>query len=277
MASVFGLKLVSLGGDVEWYSKANLLAPVTFMVILGTVAMCGLGAAPLARRLGLADLNPQGVLFAGASRWVREVAAVLRKHDIQVMLLDTNFANVTAAKLANLNAKCGNVLSEQVQEEHDLAGLGKFLAVTPSEEVNTLAVMEYMHLFSRANVYQLAPRGKSHGRWQSLPENRRGRILFKNDLDHHRLETLFEQGAVVKSTTLTANFTMANFRAAHGTGAIILFAIDSSGRLKVMTAQDRAEPVTGDRIISIVPPVKALLDSAPTENEKMVTKEETTE
>jgi NhaP-type Na+/H+ or K+/H+ antiporter len=257
VASVFGLKLVSLGEDVEFYAKANLLAPMTFMVILGTVTMCGLGAAPLARRLGLSDLNPQGILFAGASRWVREVAVTLRKQGIQVMLIDTNFANVTAAKLANLNAKCESILSEQLQEEQDLAGLGKFLAVTPSEEVNALAGMEYAHIFSKANIYQLAPRGKTSGRLQSLPAGRRGRTLFQNDLDHQRLETLFDQGAIVKSTTLTASFTLTDFRAAHGPQAIILFAIDAAGRLKVMTAQDRVEPVIGDRIISIVPPPQA--------------------
>src|SRR5690606_12116390 len=89
VASVFGLKLVSLGAEtgIELHAKANLLAPVSFLVILGTVTMCGLGAAPLARGLGLADSNPQGILFAGASKWVREVALALHKHGIHVALI----------------------------------------------------------------------------------------------------------------------------------------------------------------------------------------------
>ena len=260
VASVFGLKLASVsGGALEIANEnAQALVPVTFLVILGTVVLCGLGAGPLARKLDLADANPQGILFAGASLWVREVALALRKYDIPVMLIDTNFANVTAARMLELNARCGNVLSEHVQEEQDLSGLGNFFAVTPSDEVNTLAAMEYMHLFSRANTYQLASKSKSHGRWQSIPENRRGRLLFQSDLDHQFLEKLVDNGGVVKATTLTENFTMTEFREQHGEDAIVLFSVDADGKLKVRTAQGVFEPVAGDRVIAIVSPEKSV-------------------
>lgn len=262
VASVFGLKLSEQAGlDANGvFEKAALLAPVTFLVILGTVTMCGLGAGPLARWLSLADANPQGILFAGASRWVREVALVLRKFDIRVVLVDTNFGNVTAARMAGLDAKSGNVLSEQVQDEQDLAGIGNFLAVTSSDEVNTLATLEYVHVFTRANVFQLPSRGRSHARWQSLPQNRRGRQLFQADLDYHTIERLFEQGAVVKATPLTENFTLRHFRDKHGEGVIILFAVDAERRLKIRNAQDPFEPVAGDHVIAIVPAAEAKAD-----------------
>ncbi|MEZ6134541.1 MAG: cation:proton antiporter [Pirellulaceae bacterium] len=268
VASVFGLKLASLSAETpaEIFAKANLLAPVTFLVILGTVTLCGLGAGPLARQLKLADANPQGILFAGASRWIREIAQVLQKHEIRVMLIDTSQANVTAARLAGLSAKCGNILSEHMQEELDLSGIGKFMAATPNDEVNTLAAMEYMHLFSRENVYQLAARSKAHGRWQTIPENRRGRSLFQSDLDHRYLDALFERGAMVKSTTLTKNFTLEKFRLEHGQDAIILFAIEADGRLRVRTVQGTFEPGAAARVIAIVPPVEKEMLPAADEN-----------
>ncbi len=257
VASVFGLKLVEkyhgTPAAMSVFEKADLLVPVTFMVILGTVTLCGLGAGPLARLLGLADANPNGILFAGASQWVREVAGALHKFDIRVLLIDSNYANVTAARMAGLDAKCGNVLSEHVQEEQDLAGIGSFLAVTPSDEVNTLATMEYMHVFTRARVYQLANRGKSHGRWQSIPENRRGRLLFDKDLDFSVLERMFERGAVVKATTLTENFTIEQFRMQHGEQAVVLFAVGVDGRLKIRTEPEAFEPQAGETVIAIVP------------------------
>lgn len=259
VASVFGLKLTSLAGADHAagidavFAKAELLAPVTFLVIIGSVTMCGLGAGPLARRLGLADANPQGILFAGASRWVREIALALQKFEIRVLLIDTNYGNVTTARMAGLDAKCGNILSEHVQEEQDLAGIGSFFAVTPSDEVNTLAAMEYMHVFTRANVYQLASPGKAHGRWQSIPESRRGRQLFGSDLNHSALETLFEQGAVVKSTTITETFSMTEFREKHGDDTIVLFCVDSDRRLKIRSRESTFEPVAGDTVIAIVP------------------------
>jgi hypothetical protein len=257
VASVFGLRLNEHVRDASEVStaleQANLLAPATFLVILGTVTVCGLGAGPLSRWLKLADANPHGILFAGAARWVREVALALRKFDIRVLMIDTNYANVSAARMAGLDARCGNVLSEQVQEEENLAGIGNFLAVTPSDEVNTLAAMEYTHVFTRARVFQLPSRSKAHGRWQSVPENRRGRQLFGPDLNFSVLERMFEEGAVVKATTLTDNFTLKQFRATYGQRAIILFCVDGHRRLKIRTAQAPFEPLPGDTVIAILP------------------------
>ena len=257
VASVFGLKLVALGAengaDTAVLEKAELLAPVTFMVILGTVTICGLGAGPLARRLGLADANPQGILFAGASPWVREVAAALSKYDIRVLLVDTNYGNVAAARMAGLDAKCGNILSEHVQEEQDLAGIGRFFAATPSDEVNTLAALEYLHVFGRENVYQLASSGKAHGRWQSIPETRRGRMLFAPEINHHVLQDMVDDGAIVKSTTLTESFSMAEFREMHGEDAIVLFCLDAERKLKIRTSTSKHEPVAGETVIALVP------------------------
>jgi NhaP-type Na+/H+ or K+/H+ antiporter len=255
VASVFGLKLADADPDI--FGRASLLAPVTFLVILGTVAMCGLGAGPLARWLKLADPNPQGIMFAGASRWVREVAVALQKLDIRVTVVDTNYGNVSAARQAGIPAKCGNILSEHIQEEHDLSGIGKFFAVTPSDEVNTLAVMEYMHIFSRADVYQLPSKTRTHNRWQSIPETRRGRLLFQANVDHHFLDVVFERGAVVKTTTLTDNFTLKQFLAKHGEDSIILFAMEADGKLKVRTVKGAFEPAAGDRVIAIVIPALA--------------------
>ena len=260
VASVFGLKLVSItqGKDVvnPNFAQAQLLAPVTFLVILATVTMCGLGAGPLARRLGLADANPQGILFAGASKWVREVALALRKFNVRVLLVDTSFVNVTAARMEGLDAIVGNILSEQVQEEQNLAGIGSFLAVTPSDEVNTLATLEYMHIFSRAAVYQLPSQGKMHGRWQSIPEKRRGRLLFGNDCHHAYLEGLVARGAVVKTTAITESFTMDKFREMYGQDALVLFCVDAARKLKIRTADKSIQPEPGDTVIALVPNIK---------------------
>jgi NhaP-type Na+/H+ or K+/H+ antiporter len=258
VASVFGLRLAALDSSVAaepvTATQAQLLAPVTFLVILGTVTLCGLGAGPLARRLRLADANPQGILFAGASRWVRDVAAALSKLQVRVLLVDTNYANVTAARLAGLPATCASILSEHFQETEDLAGIGRLLAVTPNDEVNTLAAMEYVHVFSRANVYQLAPRARTHSRWQTVPETRRGRSLFQTDLTHQQLEQLMATGGVVKTTALTASFTWADFRTLYGEAALVLFAVDASKRLKIRTPQGSFQPAPGDRVVAIVPP-----------------------
>ena len=67
VASVFADRLTEAG-----IPGAEQLVPVTFFLIVGTVAIYGLGAAPLARALKVSSAEPQGVLFAGATPLIRE-------------------------------------------------------------------------------------------------------------------------------------------------------------------------------------------------------------
>src|SRR5262249_57652054 len=68
VASVFAIRLDDPEGK---------LVPATFVVIVGTVVIYGLTAFPVARRLGLAGLNPQGGLVASAHPGARALAAAL--------------------------------------------------------------------------------------------------------------------------------------------------------------------------------------------------------
>ena len=72
VAALFALRL-----RAEGIEEARGLAPLVFLVIIGTVAVYGITAAPLARRLGLAEPDPQGALIIGASRFARAVAQAL--------------------------------------------------------------------------------------------------------------------------------------------------------------------------------------------------------
>ena len=110
VTSVFALKVATLAGDSSEYQRlaeqAERLVPLTFLVIVGTVSCYGLAAAPLAKWLGLADANPQGVLFAGAEPWIQEIARALRDEGFAVLLVDTNYSHVAAARMAGLPARC---------------------------------------------------------------------------------------------------------------------------------------------------------------------------
>ncbi len=246
VASVFGLKLASLSlampGEHDWTAEAQLLNSTVFLVILGTVSVCGLGAGPFARYLGLSDPDPQGFLFVGADAWVRELAQVLVKHQFNVVLLDSNYANFSAARMAGLNAHCVNALSDHVQESLELSGLGRVLAVTPNDEVNTLVVHEYLRGFSRAAMYQLPHQEKASARWQTLSENRRGRPLFDARATSATLNRMFRDGATIKVTVLSSTFTIRDFYECHGEDAILMMTISTDGKLKIATTQSPCNP-----------------------------------
>ena len=63
VASLFAIHLTDVGME-----SAEELVPIVFLVIVGTIVFCGALARPMARRLGLAAIDPQGVLFVRRPR-----------------------------------------------------------------------------------------------------------------------------------------------------------------------------------------------------------------
>ncbi|MEN8736352.1 MAG: cation:proton antiporter [Akkermansiaceae bacterium] len=253
VTSVFALELEHLAehhpGDAhlaELSAQAGELVPVVFIVILGTVAFYGLLAAPLARKLGLADKNPDGILFAGCDRWTRVVAKGLQDEGHAVMLVDTRFQNVSAARMEGLRAVRANILSEYAEEELDTSGLGHLVAVTPNDEVNSLAAREFQHRFGKVNVWQLTPGDHDEHHSRSVAWHMRGRFCFHNGPTFTALSSFVGRGGVLKATLLTDVFTLADFRATHHE-AMILFQHDVEKGLRPVFAED--EEIAGTTMI----------------------------
>ncbi len=252
VASVFALKLSSLDAPVS--PAATQLVPITFLVIVGTVSVYGLLAAPLARRLGLADPNPQGLLIVGAEPWVQPIAAAVLSEGIPVRLVDTNYTSVAEARMAGLPAECASILAEQTHEELELSGIGRLLALTSNDEVNMLAAREFTPLFGRANVYGLPPARTGTGRRAASAAHLRGRTLFGAELHHARLVQRLREGAVIKKTRLTSSFTPEDFQRRYGPSAVVLFVIAEDRRLHVCGVGDVPRLRAGQTVIALVDP-----------------------
>ena len=253
VTSVFALQVAAhFDGDAELKAMAERLVPITFLVIVGTVAIYGLAAAPLARQLRVAEPNPQGLLFGGAEAWVRKLAEVIYESGFQVLLVDTNYRNISSARVAGLPAECASILSEHVAEELDLGGIGRMLSVTPNDEVNALASRVFAHSLGRENVFQLTPLSSLAGRKTSMSERLRGRILFDETLDHDELGERIERTHEIKKTRITEEFSFEQFRELYG-DAVILFVITEENQLQIVTSQENVAPKVGQTIIALVP------------------------
>ncbi|MDQ7013681.1 MAG: sodium:proton antiporter [Planctomycetota bacterium] len=250
VASVFALSLQDAEG--LGLEHAGALVPHTFAVILGTVAFYGLAAGPIARRLGLSTPNPQGLLLVGAPAWARDLAVVLHEQGFRVLMTDTNYAHVRAARLAGLDAVYGNVLSEEIVERLELAGIGRVLAMTPNDEVNTLVSLRFMRLFDRSQVYRLSPAAGKRERQDTtdLP----GRPLFADDATYATLASRLGSGWVVKVTALSEEFTFEDYHTLYGNRAIILFLIAEDKKLSVVDAERPPEPQPGQKVVAVVNP-----------------------
>jgi NhaP-type Na+/H+ or K+/H+ antiporter len=244
VASIFALHL-----GAEGYAEAGVLVPLTFLVIIGTVSISSITAPYLAHRLGLADPKPQGVLLVGAHTWGRMLAAAINEQGFRALLVDTNRADIAAARMAGLETYSESILAEHLLDEIDLGGLGRLMAATPNDMVNILTVHRFLRVFGRSEVYQVSPRQKMaddahrhlHGRW-----------LFDEDLSHNELARRVARGAIVKPTTLSAEFTYESFREHYGDTAVILFVVTASRRLNVITAEQPVDPKAGDTLVCLV-------------------------
>jgi CPA1 family monovalent cation:H+ antiporter len=262
VVSVFALQILSTSEDEAILRDAQILVPATFMLIVGTVAVYGLGAAPLARKLGLAEANPQGILFGGADPWIRDVALTLKGAGYAVVVVDTNYGNVSAAKMKGLQAYCKSILSDSAREEINLAGIGKMFALTKNDAVNAIAAKEFAHIFGSKNVFRLKPHDADKGARSKVGHVTKGRELFSDEWSEARLQQAHKNGYRPKLTRISDEFTYEDFKAEHGDEAVVLMVIDKNGVITVNTVDFDLEPSESQSVLALVKPDPDKSDSA---------------
>ena len=200
VASLFSLYLMSdkislpnsLREDVE------LLVPLTFMIILGTVTLNGLSAKFVARILGLVQDVKNGVVIVGANEGSISIAKYLEKHYISNTLIDLSKENIRQARAASLNVLEKNILSDDDDLEFD--DVGHLLALTSSNDVNIFACRKLKSTFGESNVYRLITVNEIKFDALSRPNN----ILFSDDSDYIKLIELVRKYPKVQEIEITS-------------------------------------------------------------------------
>lgn len=248
ISALFALRLEDAG-----YADAPLIVPLTFFVIIGTVLLQSATARPLARLLGVAEPEPRGLLLIGANPLARALAKALQAQGFRVVLADTFWDNIKAARMAGLATYYGNPVSEDADRRLDLVGLGRMLGLSPVSDVNALAGLKFRGEFGADKIYALQTSlDKDAPERLKIAAERRGYILFGADITYAKLSSLLAQGAEIRATPLTENFDFAAYREAHGAEAIPLFAVDPRGRLHIFVAEGRLRPEPGWTVIGLV-------------------------
>jgi NhaP-type Na+/H+ or K+/H+ antiporter len=246
VASIFALELAEAG-----FVGADRLVSITFLVIIATVAVYGLTAAPVARLLGVAEPDPQGVLIVGAHPWARAIATELKDEGVAVRLVDTNYNNIAQARMESLPVYYGSALTEAALDSIDLEGIGHLLAMTSNDEVNSLTALHFSEVFGSSSVYQLPTEQAAKSSDKVVPRYLRGQFLFDQDANYWTLTARFDAGADIKTTNLTEAFDYQTFRQRYP-DAIPLFLIGERGRLTVFTTTGPTDPPPGQRVVAIV-------------------------
>ena len=183
VASLFSLYLLSdkIRLPEELRADVELLVPLTFMVILGTVTLNGLLAKPVAKLLRVVGEEKNGLMILGANEGSIAIAKYLEKKGFSSTLMDLSKENVRHAKAEGLHAEERNILAEE-NEDLNLEDAGYLLALTSSNDVNIFACRKLKNDIGD-RVYRLITANEIKFSALSRPNH----ILFDHQTDYFKL------------------------------------------------------------------------------------------
>lgn len=137
------------------YEDAELLVPILFAVVIATVVLHGLTAAPFAQRLGVAAPGEVGLLIVGVSRWSLDFALAAQSIGVEVLMADPTYRSVSRARLRGLEAYRAEVLDEEDLDDLPFERVGVALVATEDDHYNALASLALSRPLGRDHVYQV--------------------------------------------------------------------------------------------------------------------------
>ncbi|MFT5988464.1 MAG: NhaP-type Na+/H+ or K+/H+ antiporter [Marinobacter psychrophilus] len=248
VSALFAFQLQKVG-----YDGAEAIVPLVFMLIIATVTIQSLTARPLANLLNVAEPSEFGFLILGANPVARMIGLTLKKHEVPVVLTDTNWENVRQARMENLQVYFGNPVSEHASNQLDLTGVGNLLVISPYKHMNSLATYHFLDWFGDNSVYSLAEGDQDQkARHQTAEKIQQTRGLF-NGVSYAKLASLVSQGYSVKTTELSDEFSYQNFLDKYQSQALVLFIFDGKRRITPVKSMDKLKPGEDSTLISLVP------------------------
>ena len=150
IASLFGSKLMAKGVE-----GAEYITPLVFMIVLGTVLLNATTARPFAKLVGVFLTKSDGILIVGASKFSRLLAEYLSKNNRNVVLIDSNQANIQKAKDTGLEAFAANIYSDSLSDNIELNDIGYLLAMTGNTDINSYAIDKFRDQFGENGAFRL--------------------------------------------------------------------------------------------------------------------------
>lgn len=248
ITAVFALKLETMQME-----GAELLVPLAFSVIVGTVLIQSITARALAKTLNVCEPNTKGFLVIGANRIAITLCKALETVEIKTILCDTNWEDISAARMEGLNTYYGNAMSDHAELHLDLTSLGGMLGLSRNHATNTTSALRFREDFGSRKIFILPAieDEKSHNKHRAS-EFYKGRVLFSNDITYRKLNSLIEKGAQIKKTQISDAYTFEDWTSDNDNKQTIsLFALSKKNDFYWFTSKDTIEPKSGWTIFSL--------------------------
>jgi len=247
VSAIFALHLEKTG-----VPQADILVPLTFLVIIVTVVLQSISARWMARVLDVAEPDGHGFLIIGANSVAVSIASELKKHGLRVRLVDGSWENTKKARMVDLPVYYGNAVSEHADRHLNLIGLTGMLALSWRDDINTLACMRYKSEFGAGNIYALQNASESSEKADTRNANIQfGKVLFSNGDSYRTLSEKLKGGYSIRSTKLTDTFDFAAWKAQNENKSTPLFIVRDNGEAKMFVQDSTWEPSSNCLLISL--------------------------
>ena len=195
VASIFSLHILeNVDLPMTMKEDAELLIPLTFLIILGTVILNSALAKPVAKALKVTIKEPNGVIILGATLPARMIAQYLNRNNIHTVLVDTSDTNVNAAKIEGLEVIHKNILSDDLMDDINLLDIGFFVGMSSNTELNILATRKFRRMLGEDKVFRLV--SSREIKYSNLPQPEY--LLFKPGMNYNMLMAMTEKSPQLK-------------------------------------------------------------------------------
>ena len=248
ISGLFALSLADIG-----YSDGENLIGLSFAVVVATILAHGFTIDPVARLLKVKGSTRPGLLIVGSTPWSIALAEEMRALKTPVLVVDSSWQRLAAARSKGLPFYHGEILNEATEHNLDLAPYQVLVAASDNEAYNTLVCNEFAHEIGRDKVYQLGE-ASDEGDKHALPEALRGRALFESGYGVTEVNERQRLGWVFRKTKLSDEFDFADVQNTLPENAHMLLLLREGGKMRFFTHAAVPEPKAGDTIVSFCPP-----------------------
>jgi len=240
VAGLFAAELQALGLD-----QGALFVPLAFALVGVTVIFAGFFIGPLAKALGQSAGGGDGVLIVGANPWSLGLARALSDMNVKVLIADTNWRRLRAAKLDGHNTYFGEVLSENADYSLDHSQFNHIISATPNDAYNALVSVEFGPELGRNRVFQIM-NNDEETKDDSIAFTSRGRTLTSRGRTFDALTKDWWNGWRFRVTKLSAEYTLEDLYRDRGDNLDLILAKKPDGGLEFIQPgqEDRARGAT---------------------------------
>lgn len=231
VASLFALELEEHGID------PGPMVEVTFVIVVGSVALAAATARLAARWLHVAQPDPTGVALIGGHRFALDLAERLAALRVPVLLVGLDDQQADAAAERGLLTYRGRLDAEDLLDVTKAVGIRTAVALSGTDHLDAYGITRLTEAVGRANVYRLGHDGADGAGHSDVS----ARLVLPDRFTPTLIEELLDDGHTLDTQSADALVD----------GWVVICAVTEEGEVKFEA--DETHRVDGDHLIVLGP------------------------